>query len=118
MDENWSQKVKRVGGFLVVTAGIVAVIAIAATAIIVARSSSSAVASIATGSFTMIGTVVGAYFGVKVGKDSGQEATDRVVEQAKATADQVAEHAKATAILAASLHPDEADDALKKAGLL
>ena len=63
--------------------------------------------AVTTGSFGVIGTVVGAYFGVKLGADGRQAA-------------QHAQRAEAAKVqpLAAHLERDTADRALKEAGQL
>src|ERR1022692_2496301 len=59
-----------------VVAGLAALTIIALVAIGVMNANNSAVVSIASGGFGVIGTIVGAYFGVKVGNDSTQKAID------------------------------------------
>jgi hypothetical protein len=65
-----------------VAAGLFALLLIAAIAIGVVHGHSEAVVSIATAAFGVIGSVVGSYFGVKV----GAEGTQRALEAHKAEA--------------------------------
>lgn len=94
-----------IAGLLAVGVGVFAIAVIAIVAIIVTPSGNGeAVAAIATGSVGVIGSVVGAYFGVKVGSDGRQQAeVGRQVEAAKAQ------------VLAAHLPPDLAANALADA---
>ena len=94
-----------IAGLLAVVAGLVALIAVAVAAIVVLPTGNGQnVVAVATGSFGVIGTVVGAYFGVKLGAD-GRQAANRAthVEAAKVQA------------LAAHLDVDSATAALKDA---
>ncbi|MGN6379481.1 MAG: hypothetical protein ACTHNU_11065 [Gaiellales bacterium] len=75
-----------IGGLLAVFFGLVALVVIAAVALSQVSDSQSTV-SIATSAFGVIGTVIGAYFGVKVGSDGTQKAlSDLKEESAKAQA--------------------------------
>jgi hypothetical protein len=67
---------KTISGLLAVVAGLTSLTIIALVAISVMNDNNSAIVSIASGSFGVIGTVVGAYFGVKAGNDSTQKAID------------------------------------------
>jgi hypothetical protein len=92
-------------GLLAVGAGLLALMAISVAAIVALPSGNGQnVVAVATGSFGVIGTVVGAYFGVKLGADGRQAAQHA----------QRAEAAKVQA-LAAHLDADEATEALKDA---
>src|SRR5712692_6096676 len=59
----------KVGDLTAVVVGLVAILAVAVTAIAILHSSAESVVSVAGGAFGVIGSVVGAYFGVKVGAD-------------------------------------------------
>jgi hypothetical protein len=78
-----------IGGLLAITAGLIALVTIALSAIF-SISEAGSIASISTGAFGVIGTIVGAYFGVKVGTDTTRRALDStdkslgVAEQAMA----------------------------------
>lgn len=93
-------------GVVAVCAGLVALTLIAIVAIVVAHDSSSSVASIATGAGGVIGSVVGAFFGVKSGSSNTKAAISA----------QSAESARAQTF-AAHLDPDKADELIDKLGL-
>ncbi len=97
--ENWSDKIKAIGGLVAVGAGVLAVALIAVIALIKDTSTASTIASATSG---VIATIVGAYFGVKVGTDQGKTAMDN----------QKAEAAKAQ-VFAAHLPADQAKDVLE-----
>src|SRR3979409_2211276 len=64
-----------IAGLLAVVAGLLSLMAVSVAAIIVLPSGNGQnVVAVATGSFGVIGTVVGAYFGVKLGADGRQAA--------------------------------------------
>lgn len=65
-----------VGALVAVGAGLFAIVLIAVVAIAIDHYRAPLVASIATAAFGVIGSVVGAYFGVKVGADGTQRALD------------------------------------------
>jgi hypothetical protein len=97
-----------IAGLLAVVAGLLALIAVSVAAIVVLpRGNGQNVVAVATGSFGVIGTVVGAYFGVKLGADGRQAANQaQRVEAAKVQA------------LAAHMDAGEATAALREAGHL
>src|SRR5512146_125333 len=97
--DSWSDKIKAIGGLVAVGAGVVAVALIAVIALIKDTSTASTIASATSG---VIATIVGAYFGVKVGTDQGKTAMDN----------QKAEAAKAQ-VFAAHLPADQAKDVLE-----
>lgn len=97
--DNWSDKVKAIGGLAAVTIGVVAVGVIAFVALLEGGATSATIASSAGG---VIATIVGAYFGVKVGTDQGKTAMEN----------QKAEAAKAQ-VFAAHLPADQAKDVLE-----
>jgi hypothetical protein len=96
--KTWADPIKTVGGLTAVAVGIVAVMAIAITALIVGGTTA---ATIATSTSGVIASIVGAYFGVKVGTDQTRNAVEGERKQA----------AKA-AVYAAHLPPAEADRVL------
>jgi hypothetical protein len=100
----WSEAFKLIGGLLAVVVGLATLCAIALVAIGVVSSDNQSVVAIATSSFGVIGTIVGAYFGVKVGSDGTQRAVDAMRGEA----------AKAQAF-AAYLPTDMAEKALQSA---
>lgn len=97
--DSWSDKIKAIGGLVAVGAGVLAVAVIAIIALIKDTSTASTIASAASG---VIATIVGAYFGVKVGTDQGKTAMEN----------QKAEAAKAQ-VFAAHLPADQAKDVLE-----
>jgi hypothetical protein len=81
-ESTWDEKVRTVGGLLAVVAGVLAVGTIAVVAL--AKNTSTA-ATIASASGGVIATIVGAYFGVKVGSDQSRAASSsQRAEAAKA----------------------------------
>jgi uncharacterized membrane protein len=94
-----------IAGLLAVVAGLVVLAAVSMTAIVsLPAGNGQNVVAVATGSFGVIGTVVGAYFGVKLGADGRREAHEALG----------AETAKVQA-LSAHLPPGEASAALQDA---
>jgi hypothetical protein len=70
------------GGLVVVVVGVIAVMTI--TTASVASVPGEQAATVAAGAFTVLGTIVGAYFGVRVGAHGKQEAeAARVASEAK-----------------------------------
>jgi uncharacterized protein YacL len=96
---SWSDKIKAIGGLAAVVVGVVVVGIIAIVAMAKDTSTASTIASATSG---VIATIVGAYFGVKVGTDQGKTAMDN----------QKAEAAKAQ-VFAAHLPADQAKDVLE-----
>jgi hypothetical protein len=96
--ETWSDRMKAVGGLIAVIVGVVVVGAIALVAILKDGSNAS---TIATGCAGVVATIVGAYFGVKMGNDRSKDAAKG----------QKAEAAKAQ-VYAAHLPANEAEDVL------
>jgi uncharacterized protein YacL len=97
--DSWSDKIKAIGGLVAVGAGVLVVGVIAVIALIKDTSTASTIASATSG---VIATIVGAYFGVKVGTDQGKTAMEN----------QKAEAAKAQ-VFAAHLPADQAKDVLE-----
>jgi hypothetical protein len=93
--------VRSVGGLVALSVGVVAVGLLAGGALIADPSDA---ATIATAAFGVIGSIVGAYFGVKIGTDGTQRAVQ--AHQDEATKAQV---------FAAHLAPEKADMALEQA---
>jgi hypothetical protein len=77
--KDWAEKIKEVGGLAAVVAGVLAVAAIAGGALIV---DSDTGATIAGSAAAAIGSMVGAYFGVKVGTDQSKNAVQGQQEEA------------------------------------
>lgn len=83
-DSTWSEKVRTIGGLLAVVAGVLAVGTISIVAVV---KGTSTAANIASASGGVIATIVGAYFGVKVGSDQSRAANSS--ERAEAAKAQV-----------------------------
>lgn len=96
-------RIDRTAPLIAVVAGLIIAGLVAVAAIIAATDNAQKVAAAA---FTVIGSIVGAYFGVKVGADGTQ----------KAVAAQRAEAARAQ-VFAAHLPPESAKDILDRADL-
>jgi divalent metal cation (Fe/Co/Zn/Cd) transporter len=100
------ESLSSIAGLLAVIAGLLSLLAVSVAAIVSLPSGDGQnVVAVTTGSFGVIGTVVGAYFGVKLGADGRQAA-----QHAQRT-----EAAKVQA-LAAHLDPAEANKALRESG--
>jgi hypothetical protein len=78
----WSEAIRVIGGLVAVSVGLLVVLAIAVTALILAGKGSDALGTIASAAFGVVGTIVGAYFGVKVGTDGTSKAIDGMKEEA------------------------------------
>jgi hypothetical protein len=102
------ERLSSIAGLLAVVAGLLSLIAVSVAAILTLPAGNGQnVVAVTTGSFGVIGTVVGAYFGVKLGADGRQAAQHAQREEA----------AKVQA-LAARLDTDQAHQALEEAGRL
>ena len=93
-----------IGGMIVTCAGLVVVAAVAVIAMVLVKKTTSDVVAIATSAFSVVGTVVGAYFGVKIGSDGTQAAVAGMKDEAT----------KAQAF-AAHVSPEDADKAIAHA---
>jgi hypothetical protein len=102
---------KLIGGLLALVAGLLVLGLIAAGAFIADPSHAG---TIATAAFGVIGPIVAAYFGVKIGSDGTQKAIDGAQ---KATEAHQKEAAKVQ-VMAAHLPEGKAEDVLREAGLL
>jgi hypothetical protein len=74
--ETPSRRLQATGPFAAVAAGLLALLIIATVAIGVVHDDTQAVAAIATAAFGVIGSVVGSYFGVRIGAEGTQRALD------------------------------------------
>jgi hypothetical protein len=90
-----AEKIKEIGGLVAVVAGVIAVAVVAGGALIAGGDTAGTIAGTATAA---IGSMVGAYFGVKVGTDQTKNAVKGQREEA----------AKAQ-VFAAHLPPEKAD---------
>ncbi|HKD95898.1 MAG TPA: hypothetical protein VKB43_14425 [Gaiellaceae bacterium] len=96
-----AEALKTIGGLVAVGVGLLALILIAIFGMAWVKSDNSSVVSIAAGAFGVIGTIVGAYFGVKVSSDGTQKAIDALKDS----------ETKASTF-AAHLDPDKASQAI------
>ncbi len=96
-----AESIKLIGGLVALGSGLLVLALIAGGALI---SGTATAEKIAIGAFGVIGTLVGAYFGQKIGSDGSKEATERATQEAT----------KAQ-IYAAHLPPSEATDVIKLA---
>ena len=111
-EATWSEKVKTIGGLVSVAVGVVAVGVIAIVALAKDSSTSATIASSAGG---VIATIVGAYFGVKVGTDQAKSTLEGQQEEAaKLHKGQLAEAAKAQ-VYATHLPPEKAGEIMEMA---
>ena len=99
-----SEAIKLIGGLIAVVAGLAVLLVIAVVAMREVHADSQSIVPIATSAFGVVGSIIGAYFGVKVGSDGTQ----------KAIAGMQGEAAKAQAF-AAHLDPSKADAAIETA---
>lgn len=99
-----SEAIKLIGGLIAVVAGLAVLLVIAVVAMREVHANSQSIVPIATSAFGVVGSIIGAYFGVKVGSDGTQ----------KAIAGMQGEAAKAQAF-AAHLDPSKADAAIETA---
>jgi hypothetical protein len=99
--ESFAERIKLIGGLVAVAIGVLAVAVIALYAISQNDEDAGTIASAAGG---VIASIVGAYFGVKIGSDQTKNAQDGLKQEA----------AKAQAF-AAHLAPADADRILEKA---
>jgi cytoskeletal protein RodZ len=86
------------GAVLVIMAGLVAITAIGLAAVLVlalALDSGEATVAAGTSAFGVIGSIVGAYFGVKLGTEQATTATESTAQTAQAAATATKEHAQA-----------------------
>jgi hypothetical protein len=77
-----SEHIKLIGGLVVVCSGLLVLVAIAIVAMLLVDDDSSNVVAVATSAFGVIGTVVGAYFGLKIGTDGTQTAVAGLRDEA------------------------------------
>jgi hypothetical protein len=106
--EGRAEALKLIGGLVAVAIGVAALAVIACIGMGFVKTDNPSVVSIATGSFGVIGTIVGAYFGVKIGTDNTKNALDATKEAVDSMKD---ESAKAQAF-ASHMDPDAAAKAV------
>lgn len=94
--------IRLIAGLVAVSLGLAALVAIAILGMTLVRANHSSVVSIASSSFGVIGSIIGAYFGVKIGADGTKNAINGMRD----------ESTKAQSF-AAHLDPKEAEKALE-----
>ena len=104
----WVEALRTIAGLLAVLLGLASLTLIALFGMGFVKTDNPSVVSIATASFGVIGTVVGAYFGAKASNDSTQKAIESTQKAIDGMKD---ESAKAQAF-AAHLDPKQAADAV------
>ena len=77
-----AESLKLVGGMAVVCAGLIVILAVAVVAMLLVDGTATDIVAIATSAFGLIGTVVGAYFGLKIGADGTQSAVAGMRDEA------------------------------------
>jgi hypothetical protein len=77
--KDWAQQVKEIGGLVAVIAGLLAVAGIAVGALIAGTQTA---ATVAGSGIAVVGSIVGAYLGVKIGTDQTQKAIQGQREEA------------------------------------
>jgi hypothetical protein len=100
------------GALIIVLVGVGAIVLLAIAALLILGlklESSDAAVSVATAAFGVVGSIVGAYFGVKIGSEQAADATGR---NAELTSRMQAAETKADAY---ALHVDDAAAAQKTA---
>jgi arginine exporter protein ArgO len=111
-----AERLKVIAGLIALGLGLLALVVIAG--LVVAFDVSTTAAPIVSAAVSAIGSIVGAYFGIKLGKDA---ASDQAVVQTKQTKDAVAaqrEEATKTQVALAHLEPEQARTVLHELGLL
>jgi hypothetical protein len=103
-----AEAIRTIAGLIAVVVGLTALAIIAVVGMGFVKSDNPSVVSIATGSFTVIGTIVGAYFGVKAGNDNTQKAIDSTQK----AIDGLKDEASKTAAFAAHMDSAQAQDAV------
>lgn len=86
----WSHDIQVIGGLTAVSLGLAAVLIIAMLAVIFVRNDAAQVAIVAGSAFTVIGTLVGAYFGMKIGTDQTKAAMEQTERATKAMREEAA----------------------------
>lgn len=86
----WGQDIQVIGGLTAVFLGLAVVLIIAMLAVVFVRTDATQVAIVASSSFTVIGTLVGAYFGMKIGTDQTKAAMEQTDRATKAMREEAA----------------------------
>jgi hypothetical protein len=102
---------KAAGGLIAVSAGLLTLLVIATLALVFVRNETAQVATIASAAFGVVGTVVGAYFGVKAGTDQSEKAQN----QTQGTVQALREEAAKAQAFAAHVPENKTTQALDEA---
>lgn len=86
----WWQDIQVIGGLTAVSLGLAGVLIIATLAVVFVRTDAAQVAVVASSAFTVIGTLVGAYFGMKIGTDQTKAAMEQTDRATKAMREEAA----------------------------
>lgn len=84
------QDIQVIGGLTAVSLGLAVVLIIAMLAVVFVRTDATQVAIVASSAFTVIGTLVGAYFGMKIGTDQTKAAMEQTDRATKAMREEAA----------------------------
>jgi hypothetical protein len=106
----WVEALRTISGLLAVLLGLAALTLIALFGMGFVKTDNPAVVSIATASFGVIGTVVGAYFGSRASNDSTQKA----IASTQQAIDGMKDEAAKAQSFAAHLDPNQAADAIEQ----
>jgi hypothetical protein len=106
-----ADSLKAAGGLIAVSAGLLTLLVIATLALVFVRNETAQVATIASAAFGVVGTVVGAYFGVKAGTDQSEKAQN----QTQGTVQALREEAAKAQAFAAHVPENKTTQALDEA---
>jgi uncharacterized iron-regulated membrane protein len=109
---DWADRTKEIGGLVAVIAGLLAIVGIAIAALVAGTQTAATVAGSA---MAVVGSVVGAYLGVKIGSDQTRKAIQgQQIESAKAQI--YASHVSGQDAANANATAAEAVEAIRAAG--
>lgn len=109
--KDWADRVREIGGLAAVIAGLLAVVGIAVGALVAGTQTAATVAGSST---AVVGAVVGAYLGVKIGTDQTKKAIQgQQIEAAKAQV--YASHMSEQQAASANASAAEAAEAIRAA---
>lgn len=104
----WIEALRTISGLLAVLLGLAALTLIALFGMGFVKTDNPSVVSIATASFGVIGTVVGAYFGAR----SSNESTQKAIANTEKAIDGIKDEAAKAQSFAANLDPGQAEQAI------
>jgi hypothetical protein len=114
----WWQDIRVIGGLTAVGLGLGVVLIVAVLSISFIHDDAAQVATVASSAFTVVGTLVGAYFGIKVGTDQTKAAMDQTqqaMEQVERTTQTMREEAAKAQAFSLWVPPDSAGQAMEDA---